>query len=140
MSYRLHTVTKTRVGHSDLSNDMVTSAAKRCREKFLRFFPAGFTDPKYVEWEREYKWNAHQRWNEELNREEFKSLLIAGQYIEIAERAVRIESRTNLLFSFEKMAIRDAIKSIRGACSFATGLYYLLHGSKSDEERFYDWC
>jgi hypothetical protein len=37
------------------------------------------------------------------------------------------------------MAIRDAVKSIAGACSFATGLYYFLHGSKSDEERFYDW-
>ena len=93
-----------------------------------------------MEWERNYKWNAHQTWNEELNQEEYRSLLIAGQYLEISERAVRIESRTNLLFSFEKMAIRDAVKSIAGACSFATGLYYFLHGSKSDEERFHDWC
>jgi hypothetical protein len=93
-----------------------------------------------MEWERDYKWIAHQRWNEELNREEYRSLLIAGQYLEISERAVTIESRTNLLFSFEKMAIRDAVKSIAGACTFATGLYYFLHGPKPDEERFYDWC
>lgn len=130
---------KARLKHADWAHEKLSAAADRCRKKFLRFFPAGFTDPKYEEWERGYKWNAHQRWNEQLNREEFRSLLIAGQYIEISERAVRIESRTNLLFSFEKMAIRDAVKSIAGACSFATGLYYFLHGSKSDEERFNDW-
>jgi len=32
------------------------------------------------------------------------------RFQEIATTAVSIESRTNLLFSFEKMAIRDAIK------------------------------
>ena len=38
--------------------------------------------------------------------------------MEVAERAIAIEGRTNLLFSFEKMAIRDAFRSIRApACS-----------------------
>ena len=32
----------------------------------------------------------------------------------VAARAVRIESRTHLLFSFEKMALRDAVKSTAG--------------------------
>lgn len=117
-----------------------SDAADHCRRKFLRFFPAGFTDPNYLEWERDYKWKAYQIWNEELNREEYRSLLIAGHYVEIASRAVRIESRTNLLFSFEKMAIRDAVKSIAGACSFSTGLYDFLYGSKGDDERFSGWC
>jgi hypothetical protein len=31
------------------------SAPLACREKFLRFFPEGFSDPKYVEWESGYK-------------------------------------------------------------------------------------
>jgi hypothetical protein len=115
------------------------AGALRCRQKFLRFFPAGFADEKYTQWERDYKWQAHRRWNEELNYEEYRRLLAQGRYIEIADRAVRIESRTNLLFSFEKMAIRDAVKSIKGACSFAWGLYDLLHGSGSDQERFDRW-
>jgi hypothetical protein len=119
---------------------MLSVAADRCRKKFLRFFPAGFTDSNYLAWERDYKWKSHQTWNEELNREEYRSLLIAGQYDEIAKRAVRIESRTNLLFSYEKMAIRDAVKSFKGAGSFAAGLYDFLYGSKSDPERFDDWC
>ena len=53
---------------------------------------------------------------------------------------MRIESRTNLLFSFEKMALRDAVKSAAGARLFATGLYEFLHGRGSDERKFADWC
>ena len=88
------------------------SAPLACREKFLRFFPEGFSDPKYVEWESGYKQKAHERWVEELGRDSYRKLLVAGRYMEIAQRAIAIESRTNLLFSFEKMAIRDALKSI----------------------------
>jgi len=52
---------------------------------------------------------------------------------------VRIESRTNLLFSFEKMALRDAVKSPAGARSFSAGLYDLLHGTGSMQKRFERW-
>src|SRR5205085_2387758 len=31
------------------------AAPERCRRKFLRFFPGGFRDEKYVDWERGYK-------------------------------------------------------------------------------------
>ena len=55
-----------------------TAGARRCREKFLRFFPAGFRDPTYVAWERGYKWEAHERWEEALGRAEFRRLLRAG--------------------------------------------------------------
>ncbi len=95
------------------------SGPQRCRRKFLRFFPGGFRDETYIDWERDYKWAAHERWNEELGPKEFRSLLRAGGYAELARRAVAIESRTNLLFSFEKMAIRDAVKSPAGARAFA---------------------
>ena len=91
------------------------SDAERCRRKFLRSFPGGFHDETYLDWERNYKWEAHERWNEALNPTAFRSLLKAEDYLEIAARAVRIESRTNLLFSFEKMALRDAVKSLNGA-------------------------
>ena len=56
------------------------------------------------------------------------ALLIQNKHADIAAQAVSIESRTNLLFSFEKMALRDAIKSPRGAKAFANGLYEFLHG------------
>lgn len=97
------------------------SGSLRCRRKFLRFFPGGFRDETYFDWERGYKEKAHQQWAESLGRDEFRSLLRKREFSEIATRAVRIESRTNLLFSFEKMALRDAVKSRAGARALAGG-------------------
>ncbi len=114
--------------------------ADRCRRKFLRFFPAGFMDPTYLDWERDYKEEAHARWNEELDRTTFQALLRSGRYREIATRAIRIESRTNLLFSFEKMALRDAIATETGARRMAEELYQFLHGRGSTRDRFSRWC
>jgi hypothetical protein len=102
---------------------IVTRSALQCRRKFLRVFPRGFEDPQYLAWERNYKVNTHQQWRKELGQEVFASLLEEGRFTEIATRAVRIESRTHLLFSFEKMALRDAVKITDGAASFAAGLY-----------------
>jgi hypothetical protein len=112
---------------------------ERCRRKFLRSFPDGFRDETYIDWERGYKWAAHERWTSELGRKQFRSFLDSGSYSEIARLAVTIESRTNLLFSFEKMAIRDAVKSSDGARAFAEGLFEFLHGRGSGETRFNRW-
>ena len=120
-------------------NNSTSSGAKGCRRKFLRFFPKGFRDETYHAWERDYKWNARQQWNEALSQKTFASLLRKKEFAEIAARAVRIESRTNLLFSFEKMALRDAVKSPVGARSFARGLYDFLHGTGDAEKKFERW-
>ena len=114
--------------------------ALKCRKKFLRFFPGGFSDATYIDWERGYKWKAHDTWQAELGQAELRTLIRDGRHGEVAARAVRIESRTNLLFSFEKMALRDALKSAAGAERFAAGLYAFLHGRGDDRRRFDDWC
>lgn len=114
--------------------------ALRCRRKFLQVFPKGFYDEKYISWERGYKWEAHEQWNEVLAADAHRSLLREDQFAEVAARAVRIESRTNLLFSFEKMALRDAVKSEEGARVFAGGLYEFLHGAGRIERKFERWC
>jgi hypothetical protein len=115
--------------------------AARCRRKFLRFFPGGFRDETYLNWERDYKWETHRRWRSVLNRAEFSRLLAAGEYGEIASRAVRVEqqSRHSMIFSFEKMALRDAVRSADGAERFARGLYDHLHGRGGLERRFARW-
>ncbi len=118
----------------------VEAGAFACRRKFLRFFPRGFTDPKYLAWERNYKWQAHRRWQENLHRQEMERLLELRNYAEMARRAIEIESRTNLLFSFEKMALRDAVRSEAGAHRFATGLYEYLFGSGAANAKFEAWC
>jgi len=111
----------------------------RCRRKFLAYFPAGFCDAEYVSLERGYKWAAHERWHEALSPAGFKALLRRGSHSEIARHAVQVESRTNLLFSFEKMAIRDAVKSPAGARRFSEALYAFLYGRGSPERRFAAW-
>ena len=50
-----------------------------------------------------------------------------------SRRGLRIESHTNLLFSFEKMALRDALRDPVGARTFAIGLHGWIYGS--DRER-----
>ena len=114
--------------------------ADRCRRRFLRFFPEGFRDATYLAWERDYKEEAHQRWEAELGRSQFQALLNARRFDEIATRAIRIESRTNLLFSFEKMALRDAVRSDNGARAFSTGLFDFLYGRMRTATRFNRWC
>jgi hypothetical protein len=133
---------KATVGQRSISSKRAgkrPSGALKSRRKFLYYFPGGFNDETYIDWERSYKWKAHQQWEETLNRNELRHLLKQKEYSEIAARAIRIESRTNLLFSFEKMALRDAVKSRDGARLFSQGLDDFLHGSLTVSERFANW-
>ncbi len=119
----------------------IPQPARACRRKFLRLFPGGFRDGDYLELEREYKWAAHVDWEETLPRTEFRRLLRNKRYQEITTRAVRVEqrSRYSMMFSFEKMALRDAVRSARSARDFAEGLYDLLHGRAALSRRFEQW-
>ncbi len=120
--------------------EQAARGAQRCRRKFLHFFPEGFHDETYLAWERDYKANAHREWNRVLNPRIHADLLRKSEFAEVALRAVRIEARTNLIFSFEKMALRDAIKTAAGAKAFAKGLYAFLYGRGSVQDRFERWC
>jgi hypothetical protein len=111
-----------------------------CLKKFLFYFKEGYSDPQFLAWEREYKLNAHKSFQKQLNKKQYNKLLIEKEYKSIAEIAVRIESRTNLLFSFEKMALRDAIKSKDGAKIFSIGLFNYVYGKGTLENRFEKFC
>ena len=71
------------------------------RAKFLYYFPKGFRDPLYEDWERGYKWAAHERWTETLDQASFRKLLRAGKHREIAAQAVAIEARRTC-FSYSR--------------------------------------
>jgi hypothetical protein len=118
------------------SRDSIQTARKRCIQKFLHYFKKGFLDEKYLAWERQYKLDAHIQFQQKLNRKSFKELLTAKRFEEISRIAIQIESKTNLLFSFEKMAIRDAVKSKVGAEQFASGLFDYLYSTALLQQRF----
>lgn len=113
---------------------------QRAKRRFHRIFPGGFWDKTYLAWERDCKWQAHRELQDQLNATAFRRALKAQQYTEIAARAVRIESSRSLLFSFEKMALRDAVRESAGAKIFAEGLFAFLHGRTSLTARFDAWC
>lgn len=90
---------------------------KRCARKFRGFFPRGFRDPKYFDWERVYKDRAYEQWQDVLNRTAFENLLKKRKFHEIASLAVGIEART-----------------------FASGLFEFLYGSETLPKRLSKWC
>jgi hypothetical protein len=126
-------------GNATPQQRALSREALRARRKFLRVFPGGFRDQTYLDWERSYKWDAHQRWEAELGQARFQTLIRDRKYEQIASAATRIKSRTNLLFSFEKMALRDAVKSAAGAKAFALALFEFLHGTAPLAQRFDAW-
>jgi hypothetical protein len=113
--------------------------ALRARKKFLKAFPGGFRDQTYLDWERDYKWSAHRQWQEVLGETAFAEFIKEKRFQDIAAAAIRTESRTNLLFSFEKMALRDAVRSPAGAKAFASALFDFLHGTEPMDARFSRW-
>jgi hypothetical protein len=115
------------------------TAVQKARRKFLKRFPKGFRDETYLAWERDYKWEAHQEWQAQLNQDEMRRLMDHSQWTEAAARAVKIESGRSLLFSFEKMALRDAVREPDGAKIFVRGLYRLLYEDAPLQTRFEDW-
>lgn len=124
-----------------MSKRLNARALAKHRKRFLRFFPKAFRDQRYLDWEHSYKWKSHELWNELLSEGEFKKLMRSEQYLEIARRALRVEQKTvpPFLFSFEKMALRDALLTEYGARLFSEALYELLHGKDDLRSRFVQW-
>lgn len=116
-----------------------STPAEKCRRKFLKHFPEGFRDETYLAWERDYKWAAHERWTTLLPKAEFETLLARRDYAEIGSLALRTLSGTNLIFSFESMALRDALKDREGTRLFAKGLYDFIYTRGSPEKKFDAW-
>lgn len=112
----------------------------QCIQRFLKAFPRGFYDQNYISWERDFKWSAHEKWQELLNKKEFKRLMSDGDYEEVVRRAISVESRTNLLYPYERLALSEAIKDRDGAFIFAKGLYQLLFSTADLSKRFTKWC
>jgi hypothetical protein len=121
------------------ASNVIYLGASLCRRKFELFYPDGFEDETYLVAERAHKERAHLEWETELSAASFRKLLARGEFRAIADAAVRIEARSNLLFSFERMALRDAVKTPAGARLFATELYAFLYGHGSPQRRFNDW-
>lgn len=111
-----------------------TVTQAEAKRRFLAKFPLGFQDPAYRAAERDLKAQASERWAREMGREQLEPLLGAGEFAELAQRAMQIEAQANLLDVFAKAALRNAAKAEPEA--FARGLFELVCGEGEMPDRF----
>jgi hypothetical protein len=118
----------------------MTAGQQQAIAKFLGIFPNGFADTDYIgdlqKGERYYKCAAHEAWEAALGRQECVRLTVSGEFTEVTARALRVEARTNLLSTFEKSALRDAVKEPADATEFGSGLVDLIYGKDALQFRF----
>jgi len=121
----------------ELAPSPSSAGLRAAKRRFREIFPRAFADPTYLEWEREYKWEAHVAWQHALDRGTWAQLLSAGEHREIGARIARWYGRShlNMLALYEWMALREALEDRRGAPLLARGLYDLVHGTGAFGDR-----
>jgi hypothetical protein len=119
-----------------LLKDKEFKSLPQALQDFRGLFPEGFSDPRYLKNERDYKIEAHELLHELLGREEYGQLLKEENYEEICSRALKIVNKTNIIFPNEKMALKDGLKPDAMKRMFAEALYFHLYGDGTIEERF----
>jgi hypothetical protein len=112
-----------------------TPSILQLKESFLRQFPGGFEDTKYLKSERAYKVAASDLLKGTMASEELNPLLSAGDHAEVCRRALAVINRTNLVLQNEKMALHDGLTG-EGCALFSPALADLLYGSNSSRDRF----
>ena len=108
------------------ASNVIYLGAALCRRKFELFYPDGFEDETYLVAERAYKERAHLEWEAELAPAAFRKLLARGEFRAVCDAAVRIEVRSNLLFSFQRMAQREAVKTPAAVRLFSSQPFFFL--------------
>ncbi|MDQ6799776.1 MAG: DUF3553 domain-containing protein [Acidobacteriota bacterium] len=112
-----------------------TRSVLQLKESFLRRFPGGFEDGKYVKNERAYKVAASELLKKTMASEELSLLRSAGDHAEVCRRALAVISRTNLVLPSERMDLSNGLTG-EGYALFSRALADLLYGSSSSQDRF----
>ena len=124
---------------TQIKKTVLTSSFPKAAQKFLSYFPAGFNDPKYLvgqTGEREYKLAAIQLMANLLNQQVFGELIEAQNFDEICTRAKSVINKTNLIHTYEKIWLTNALSSLENREAFSRSLFNLLYGTDSLQSRF----
>jgi hypothetical protein len=140
----LDCIPKDEAAHPLLDNLRVPAESGRMRyrslpesiERFLERFPHGFYGDRFAAEEREYKVRAHQLAQDLLSQGALARLLSVNDDGEVCRRALRVANATNLIFPYEKMALKDGLASPAHQHAFATALFHLLYGHGDLQPRF----
>lgn len=119
-------------------------------EDFLKIFPGGFHDQKYLRDERTGKdktagpkvdkVKAHDLMTASLSREQMDALIAAGDHAEVGRRALRVIGETDLVFPREAISLRNALQTEENQRAFAESLRALLYGEADAGTRFAAFC
>lgn len=103
-----------------------TTLRRSRRERFLEAYPRGFYDPRHVQ--RQTRWQAHELWDQLLDKREFYRQIRREDFGEIVSRAFEAEAASKLLTTQERHSIRELLKTSANARLFGKALFDLLHG------------
>lgn len=96
-------------------------------DEFTKLYPEGFTDPQYIEIEREYKDSAVKQAKNLLSLEYLGDLLKNAKYEEIYKNSKALVGKTNLVFRFEQIKFSSLPESSYE--DFSKILLDLLHSA-----------
>ncbi len=105
-------------------------------ESFLKEFPEGFYDPKYLEQERNFKVETSQLCHELLGQERFAQLISDKAWSAIAADIKTLVNKTNMLqASFERPQLIAAFADADKQTTLMPALYDCLHGEGTPSAR-----
>ena len=105
--------------------DTLRITERQAVDMFVQQYPR-FDHPKYLERERDYKWEAHRQVAEELLSVRGRRLVADGPPDALVSTLKRLIHRTNLLATQELMALNDAFEDQRAAREFAQAILKLV--------------
>lgn len=108
---------------------------------FLKLFPGGFYDPVYLsqnrkETERIEKADASELARTLLSEPQWSALARDGDFAEVCRRLARVESKTNLLHTMEKIKLNAALKDASLQKLLAEAFFEDIYGAGSRMSRF----
>jgi hypothetical protein len=106
-------------------------------KSFVNRYPLRFDDPKYLENERDYKWDAHTYLATELTPWISGSASVTSDIARLTEIGISGAAvKVNLLSQYEQMALRDGLKDQAAARTFFERLFDLVKAPAPDDSHF----
>ena len=103
---------------------------------FLERYPGGFRGEAFLTAERGPKLAAREFMLESLDREQLAALLKDEEYKQVCDAALRVITKTNLVYPNDRMLLTRALKEDENRESFAPALDDLLYGDGDPDVRF----
>lgn len=104
-------------------------------KNFLEVFSGGLHGQVIETHERQYKVDAHHKWQELLSEDEFRRLLSDEDWSELTKR-IKSCYTINLISTFEAIKFADALKNLDAQQDIARALFNLLYGGDAMQKRF----